>query len=244
MTLAISAALQCVAAGAMVLAPLAFTDHLSLKPDWAPRPRLRPYRPIQIFHEGESLHRPVVTAPANPRQLYAPARIVPISQMPQMQETLAPPAPDAMAAGDGTGVVGLPLSFDQGGPAGRGGGIPIPIPPPADPAAARHAAPAAAGPRANAPLRVGGDVQMAKLMRQPRPVYPVLAKSARVQGSVYLLGVIARDGTVQQLRVVSGHPLLVNSALEAVRQWVYQPTLLNGEPVEVIAPIEVHFVLQ
>ena len=57
------------------------------------------------------------------------------------------------------------------------------------------------------------------------------------------MGVIGKDGTIQNLRVVSGHPLLVNAALEAVRQWRYQPTLLSGEPVEVIAPIEVVFSL-
>ena len=56
-------------------------------------------------------------------------------------------------------------------------------------------------------------------------------------------GVIARDGTVQRLRVLSGHPLLVKAALDAVTRWRYTPTLLNGTPVEVIAPIEVNFVL-
>ena len=56
-----------------------------------------------------------------------------------------------------------------------------------------------------------------------------------------LIGVIAKDGTIRQLQVVSGHPLLVGAAVDAVRQWVYRPTLLNGEPVEVIAPIDVIF---
>jgi protein TonB len=55
--------------------------------------------------------------------------------------------------------------------------------------------------------------------------------------------VIAKDGTIRQLQVISGHPLLANAALEAVRQWVYRPTILNGEPVEVIAPIDVVFTL-
>jgi periplasmic protein TonB len=57
------------------------------------------------------------------------------------------------------------------------------------------------------------------------------------------VGMIAKDGTIVKLQVISGHPLLIAAAVEAVRQWVYRPTLLNGEPVEVIAPIEVHFTL-
>jgi periplasmic protein TonB len=60
---------------------------------------------------------------------------------------------------------------------------------------------------------------------------------------VKLVGVIARDGRIERLQVLSGHPLLVPAAVEAVRQWIYQPTLLSGEPVEVIAPIDVNFTL-
>ena len=92
-------------------------------------------------------------------------------------------------------------------------------------------------------IRPGGDVQDAKVLRRILPVYPPLAKSARIQGHVRLEGIIARDGTIQQLRVLSGHPLLVQAALDAVRQWRYKPTHLNGEPVEVIAPIDVNFIL-
>jgi len=90
-------------------------------------------------------------------------------------------------------------------------------------------------------LQVGGDVQAARIVRKVIPAYPALARQARVQGTVKLESVIAVDGAIQQLRVVSGHPLLVGAAVEAVRQWVYRPTMLNGSPVEVSAPIEVHF---
>jgi protein TonB len=93
------------------------------------------------------------------------------------------------------------------------------------------------------PIPVGGDVQMAKLLRKVIPVYPPLARSARIAGVVHLIGTIARDGTIQHLQLVSGHPLLARAAMEAVQQWVYKPTLLNGNPVEVIAPIEVNFTL-
>ena len=71
-------------------------------------------------------------------------------------------------------------------------------------------------------------------MKQPRPIYPPLAKQARIQGVVRLNAIIGKDGTIQNLTVASGHPLLVPAALEAVKQWVYKPTLLNGEPVEVV----------
>jgi len=90
---------------------------------------------------------------------------------------------------------------------------------------------------------VGGNVQQARLIARPQPVYPPLARQARIQGTVRLQAVIAKDGTIQSLEVVSGHPLLVQSALDAVRQWRYQPTLLNGEPVEVSTTVDVIFTL-
>jgi TonB family protein len=92
-------------------------------------------------------------------------------------------------------------------------------------------------------IKVGGNVQSARLVRQPRPVYPPLAKQARISGVVKLGAIISKDGTIQHLEVISGHPLLVPAALEAVKQWVYQPTLLNGEPVEVQTQIDVNFTL-
>jgi protein TonB len=92
--------------------------------------------------------------------------------------------------------------------------------------------------------RVGGNVQAAMLIRPAaQPVYPPLAKSARISGVVKLNAVIAPDGSIMNLSVASGHPLLVPAALDAVRQWRYRPTLLNGEPVEVITQIDVNFTL-
>jgi periplasmic protein TonB len=86
-------------------------------------------------------------------------------------------------------------------------------------------------------------VQAARIINRVLPIYPELARKARVSGTVRLLGVIGRDGRVERLQVVSGHPLLVPAAVDAVRQWTYRPTLLNGDPVEVMAPIEVNFTL-
>ena len=102
--------------------------------------------------------------------------------------------------------------------------------------------PAAEG-TAPARIRVGGNVQQVKLISQPKPMYPPEAKQARIQGVVKLEAIIAKDGTVANLNVISGHPLLVPAALMAVRQWVYQPTLLNGEPIEVVSEIDVNFTL-
>jgi periplasmic protein TonB len=94
-----------------------------------------------------------------------------------------------------------------------------------------------------APMRVSAGVQLAKLVKKVIPAYPPLARSTRTSGVVHLIGIIARDGTIRNLQLISGHPLLTRAAIEAVQQWVYQPTLLNGEPVEVIAPIDVNFTL-
>jgi TonB family protein len=90
-------------------------------------------------------------------------------------------------------------------------------------------------------IRIGGNVQQAKLVKMVRPVYPDLAKQGRIAGTVRLHVILAKDGTVQQLDVVEGHPLLVQAALDSVRQWKYQPTLLNGEAVEVDTVVDVVF---
>jgi TonB family protein len=107
-------------------------------------------------------------------------------------------------------------------------------------------APGATGPAApttGQTIRVGGNVQANNLIRKVTPVYPVDAKAARIQGTVQLNATIASDGTVQDLQVISGHPLLAQAALDAVRQWVYRPTLLNGAPVTVVTTIDVNFTL-
>jgi protein TonB len=106
------------------------------------------------------------------------------------------------------------------------GGIPSVAPPP---------------PAAPVRIRVSTGVQEAKLIRRLQPNYPPIAKQARIQGTVQLEAIIARDGTIQNLRVLDGHPLLAQAAVEAVQQWRYEPTLLNNEPVEVVTLINVVF---
>ncbi len=93
-------------------------------------------------------------------------------------------------------------------------------------------------------IRVGGNVQEAKLTQRQEPVYPPLALQARVQGVVKLNAIIGVNGSVEDLTLVSGHPLLVQPAMDAVKQWIYQKTLLNGQPVEVATQIEVKFELK
>jgi protein TonB len=103
--------------------------------------------------------------------------------------------------------------------------------------------PAVVTPLTEAPVRVGGEVQAARLLKRVVPSYPQLARQMRISGTVHLLGIIGKDGTIQRLQVLSGHPMLRPAALDAVSQWVYRPTILNGQPVEVEAPIDVIFSL-
>jgi protein TonB len=101
----------------------------------------------------------------------------------------------------------------------------------------------AAPPSALERVPVTSTIEAAKLTSRIQPLYPPLAIQARIQGNVVLHAIISREGTVSELQVLSGHPLLVNSALEAVRQWRYSATLLNGQAVEVETTITISFVL-
>ena len=92
-------------------------------------------------------------------------------------------------------------------------------------------------------IKQGGTVTAASIINQTRPVYPALAMQARIQGNVVLHAIIDKDGGVAQLEVISGHPLLVQAALDAVKRWRYRPTLLNEEPVEVDTTITVTFTM-
>jgi protein TonB len=92
------------------------------------------------------------------------------------------------------------------------------------------------------PVRLrGGDVNLGEPVYRVEPHYPPLAIAAHISGRVELEGVVGTDGRIRELRALSGNPLLVPAALDAVRQWIYRPTLLNGKPVEVAAPITVNF---
>jgi protein TonB len=139
------------------------------------------------------------------------------------KEAELPPEPVA-----GAGTFGGVDSLLGGLGEGASGAAPPPPPPP---------------PPKISRTKVGGQVQEAKIIARPNPIYPPLARQARIQGKVTLHAIIDKDGRVGELQVVSGHPLLVKAALDAVQNWRYQPTVLNGEPVEVDTTIDVNFVL-
>jgi protein TonB len=92
-------------------------------------------------------------------------------------------------------------------------------------------------------VRVSQGVTACLVIHKVQPSYPPLARTARVQGAVQLAAIIGKDGTIQNLHVISGHPLLTQAALDAVKQWRYKPYILNGEPVEVDTQITVNFTL-
>ena len=138
----------------------------------------------------------------------------------------------------------------QGGvPGGMPGGVPDGVVSSALEAAKTVAPPPvphetpAAKPRETPRLKTGGNVQDALIVHRVMPVYPPLARQARVEGKVVFKAVINARGLIQSLQLVSGHPLLVEAARDAVRQWRYRPTLLNGDPCEVDTVIEVNFTL-
>lgn len=226
---AASLGIQTIAIGVLVLIPLIWGDQLGIARPWLPitMPVLRPIQEPEPVKPPASSH----TSPANPtipRIFHATVTPRSVPTTPVVISDDAIPSTGAIGTNqNATGFTGSPASFADL----------LKIAPPAPkPVAAEPVKP-------DAPHPVGGDVQAAKLIKKVIPVYPVLARQARISGTVRLAGVIAKDGTIEQLQVVSGHPLLVKSAVDAVRQWVYKPTLLNGVAVEVIAPIDVIFTL-
>jgi len=92
-------------------------------------------------------------------------------------------------------------------------------------------------------VRVGGNVIAANLISQVKPEYPLPAKEAGIQGAVVLEAEISREGAIENLKVITGHPLLTRAAIEAVKQWRYKPVILNNEPVPVVTTITVNFAI-
>jgi TonB family protein len=92
-----------------------------------------------------------------------------------------------------------------------------------------------------APLRIGGQIKAPLKIKDVKPVYPAIARSARVAGAVTMEATIGPDGKVIDAKVVRSIPLLDQAALDAVRQWEYTPTLLNGVPVPVLVTVTINF---
>ena len=223
LTVVLSFVLQCIITAILVLIPLIYTEAL-------------PRRELMTF-----LMAPPPPPPPPPPPAPAPKVVVRrIVQRPQemvqpkaipkevaivKEDPLPPPGPVGGVVG---GIAG---GFGGGAAGGMLGGIIAAPPPPPPP------------PPPQERIRVGGQVQSARLVNQARPVYPPLARQARIQGTVRLEAVINKEGHIEELTVVSGHPLLIQSALDAVSKWQYQPTLLNGIAVEVITTIDVNFTM-
>lgn len=216
---ALSFLLQLVAAGVMVLIPLLYTDAL-------PGQQL-----ISV------LRAPAMASPERPQA--AEVRVTrptsdfdhSVLRQPSAIPRVIAMIPEEEPASNGkNGVIGAIAT-------GEGPVIPGALAPstPAGSAMPKLAAPEK--------VRVSSGVAEGMLVRKVTPNYPPLAVRAHIQGTVMLQATIGKDGMVQNLRVVSGPPLLIESAMDAVRQWRYQPFYLNGQPVEVETQINVHFTL-
>jgi protein TonB len=226
---------QCFLIGIAILIPLIYTDTLPSTqltsfltappppPPPPPPPAAAPVKAVRVI----------------PRQFDAGRLMAPKSipkEIAMIKEEEMPP-PSAGGGVVGGVLGGMPGGMPGGVIGGLIGSIPIAAPPPPPPVKA-------AAPAAPQRIRVGGNVQEARLSKKVVPTYPPLARSARISGVVRFNAIIGTDGRIQNLQLVTGHPLLVPSAQAAVSQWVYQPTLLNGEPVEVMTQIDVNFTLQ
>jgi protein TonB len=227
-TVAVSLSLQCLVVGALLLIPLLHPQALlTPKP---PQPRVirtwitQPPPPPQT----ERPRAAILSAPVTRRTLV----YVPQNAHPAASPSVGIPSTDQ----DSVAWSG-PLSTTFGGPSF---GDTTQLPPRA---VAQPRTPPVAQNATTGPLKISQGVQGAKLLFSPHPAYPPLAKITHTQGIVKLEATIAADGSIRNLRVVSGPPLLIDAAVDAVRQWRYSPTLLNGVAVEVLTEIDVSFTL-
>ena len=210
--------------GVLILIPLIYTDALPktqlmtflvAPPPPPPPPPPPAAAPVKVVK--------MVSEVVN-GQLRAPTKIPNKVQMIKEEE-----APPDLGAG------GVPGGVPGGIPGGSAGGViggiisstPVAVPKVATPQRAR----------------VSSGVSTGLLIKKVTPNYPQLAKQARIQGSVVLQAEISKEGTIQNLQLISGHPMLAPAAIEAVKQWRYKPYLLNGEPVAVETQVVVNFSL-
>src|SRR6185437_3727835 len=223
-TVVLSMLFQVLFLGVLLMIPLIYTEALPktmmstlLVAPPPPPPPPPPPAVVKVVQVKPQVHL------MDAGKLVAP-KVIP-KEVKIIKEEAAPDMSAGMAGGVPGGVAGGSMGGVIGGVIGGVGGAP----PPPKPTASR--------------IRQGGSVQAAMLVNRVQPVYPPLARQTRISGTVRLHAIIGKDGSVQQLEVLTGHPLLVQAALDAVRQWRYRPTLLNGEPVEVDTTIDVIFSL-
>jgi TonB family protein len=231
---------QVAAVGLLVLCPLIFTEKLPgvrllPKPVTAPV-RLGTWRPdrgtvVQVVAVGRERRPGIFVPPDVSRTTFRPGIDIPVQ--PAMQADALPPCVGAC------GQIGDPQGVLVGGVDPLLERRALPPRPEVDRRVTERASGQAEPPR----IKVGGRVQEARLILRVTPVYPRLAVIARISGAVELAAVIGTDGRVRELRILSGHPLLRSAAVDAVRQWVYRPTRLNDNAVEVDTSIVVTFTL-
>jgi periplasmic protein TonB len=210
--------------GVLVLIPLIFTEALpkgtTLFMLVAPPPPPPPPPPAAAMVQ----HVRVIQTDIVNGELRTPTKIP--QKVKMIQEDEAPPA---MAT---TGVVG---GVPGGVPGGSMGGVIGSVLSSVSVAPPKMATPTR--------VRVSSGVSNGLLIRKVNPVYPPLARQARISGTVLLQAQISKDGSIENLQLISGHPMLAPAAIEAVKQWKYKPYLLNGEPVEVDTQVQVNFTL-
>jgi len=225
-TTTLSFVLQICLVGILVLLPLLYTEALPKQQLMTflvapPPPRPPPPPPAAV---PQRVVKVVQTDIIN-GELRTPTKIPKKVEM--IKEEEAPPPVMASA-----GVVG---GVPGGVPGGQMGGViggiisstPVAVPKVATPQR----------------VRVSQGVSQGLLIHRVQPMYPPLARQARIQGTVVLQAEISKDGSIENLRLISGHPMLAPSAIEAVKQWRYKPYFLNGEPVAVETQITVNFTL-
>jgi periplasmic protein TonB len=223
---------QALVVGALILAPLIFPQVLpqveSLVTLVAPGPPPPPPAAGMLVRPRTSVAATRTFRCDFCAPVAVPSRVVTVVDEPPQATGIGVPGgvPGGQAGGVPNGVLGSILSA-----------IPAIAPPHPAEAAPANAAAAAPIPR----LRIGGLVKPAVPIFRVEPQYPSLARQARVSGVVELEGVIGVDGRIHELTVKSGHPLLVKAAVDAVSRWIYRPTMLNGQPIEVVTPITVTF---
>lgn len=229
---ALSFVLESLAVGVLILVPLLWTEALPramrfsmLTAPAPPPPAPPPPHPVRTAVKKAAPRRFIGRALQAPSEIPAHAAIFTDERQPL--EVSA-------------GVVGFDAAVDLDG-IGLGGPAVLPPPPPP----VRAPPPPETPKRQEEPVRQSSGVQAARCIHCPKPPYPPIARQARIHGAVVLSAIIARDGTVKKLSVVStANPLLTKAAMDAVAQWIYVPTILNREPVEVSTAITINFALQ
>jgi periplasmic protein TonB len=212
-----SITLQCAVAATLVVLPMLHPERLVSRIDSLPAFLLPPPKPpIHVEHLS-----PTTASSSTSAAIPIETR----SHLPLFHPTLGSPPEEAPATAlIGPGMTAdIPAALSSGGPSTGVARI------------------AVASPRASKPLPISTGVSAGMILTPIRPVYPAMAKAARVQGAVVVSAVISRTGTIESLRVISGPPMLQSAAIEAIRAARYQPYRLNGEPTEVETTITVNF---